>query len=127
MSSIVVYLIAICITLPIPMTVIVYWLTRKITNNKKRSLHVTVNTTTLFYILAVHFTLQTIFEQSFLLYILLLLLCLLSLFVYLQWKYREEVKIRRAWKGFWRFTFLLFSFAYVLLTLYGLTVRVLAL
>lgn len=82
---------------------------------------------TLIYILAVHVTLLVIFNQSFLWYIFILLILLLSMFVILQWKYQEEVHFRKVWKGFWRFNFLLFGFSYIGLTIYGLMDRILSL
>ncbi len=127
MSNILAYLLAAAITLPIPMTVIVYMLTRKVSRNKRKSLHVTVNSMTLLYILAVNATLGAIFGQSFFWYILIFLLVLLGMFVFLQWKYKEEIHFSKAWRGFWRFSFVLFAFIYIGLTLFGLTDRLLAL
>ncbi|MYL33038.1 DUF3397 family protein [Pontibacillus yanchengensis] len=127
MTQVVAYILAAIITLPIPMTFVIYFFARKILKNKKRSLHVTVNIMTFFYILAVNATIFVIFEQSWFSYIFILLIVLLSMFVVLQWKYKEEVVFKSAWKGFWRFSFLLFSFAYIGLTIYGLTDRLLSL
>lgn len=127
MSQVFAYVIAAAITLPIPMTIMVYMLTRKISRSKRISLHVTVNSMTLLYILAVNATLVAIFGQSFFWYIFIFLLTLLGMFVFLQWKYKEEIKFSKAWKGFWRFSFVLFAFVYIGLTLFGLTDRLLAL
>ncbi|KGX83764.1 DUF3397 domain-containing protein [Pontibacillus marinus] len=127
MSDLLAYLLAAAITLPIPMTIIVYMLTRKISRSKRMSLHVTVNSMTLLYILSVNATMGAIFDQSFFWYILIFLLVLLGMFVFLQWKYKDEIHFTKAWRGFWRFSFVLFAFAYIGLTLFGLTDRLLAL
>lgn len=127
MSAFFTYIIAFIITFPIPMTIAFYILMRKLTRNKRKTLHLTVNCMTLIYIFSVNATLAAIFEKTFIWYIFILLILLLGLFVFLHWKYKEEVHFTKAWKGFWRLSFLLFVFSHIGLTLYGLTDRLLAL
>lgn len=127
MSELVTYLVAFMLTFPIPLTIAFYVCTRKITRNKRKTLHLTVNSMTVIYIFSVNATLMTIFERTFIWYIFILLILLLGMFVYLHWKFKEEVHFRKAWKGFWRLSFLLFVFSHIGLTLYGLTDRLLTL
>lgn len=47
------------------------------------------------------------------------------IFVYVHWKVKEEIILRKVMKGFWRFNFIVFFLAYVILTVYGLIHRAL--
>ncbi|MCD5322581.1 MULTISPECIES: DUF3397 domain-containing protein [Pontibacillus] len=127
MNQVIAYLAAILITMPIPLTIIVYLIMRKTVKNKKKSLHMTVNSMTVIYVLAVPAALFVIFERSYISYVFILLLLLLSLFIYLQWKVRDEIEFRKAFKGFWRFSFLLFAGLHISLTIYGLANRLMTL
>lgn len=116
--------IATIVTLPILAIFLVYWITKIITRNKKKSLHLSVDFSTLFFIIAVHYLIINIWGKSFLWIILLLLIFIGMMFVFLQWKFNEEIIFKKVWKGFWRFNFLLFSLSYFLLVIYGLVLRV---
>lgn len=127
MNQMFAYLAAVLITLPVPLTIIVYMIMRKTVKNKKKSLHLTVNSMTLIYVFAVPAALFVIFERSYISYVFILLILLLSLFVFLQWKVKEEIVFKKAFKGFWRFSFLLFVSLHVSLTIYGLAYRLMTL
>ncbi|NSL50769.1 DUF3397 domain-containing protein [Calidifontibacillus erzurumensis] len=116
-------MIATIITIPIFAILIVYWVTRWITHSKKKSFHLSVDISTLFFITAVHYLIIAIWGQSFLWIILLLLIVIASVFVFLQWKMNNEIIFKKVWKGFWRFNFLVFSFGYFTLIIYGLFKR----
>ncbi|KGX93332.1 hypothetical protein N781_12750 [Pontibacillus halophilus JSM 076056 = DSM 19796] len=127
MNDVLAYLFAIVITMPIPTTLVVFFIARKFYRRGKPALRFAINTTVLVYILAVEVSLFVIFERSYFWYILLFLIVLLSMFVILQWKYKKDIYFMKAWKGFWRLSFFLFMMAYVGLTVYGVTERILAL
>lgn len=126
MKDIFANLVALFITLPIPIVIIVFFISAKFFGKKKKALHFTVNSTTLLFILAVHTSLYVIFDRSFFWLILIGLILMLSVSIFLQWKVRQEIQFQRAWRGFWRFNFLLFTLFYIGLTIYGLTNRLLA-
>ncbi|MBT2216946.1 DUF3397 family protein [Virgibacillus dakarensis] len=120
MLDIIIYSIAFIITAPILTTWVVYQFSVKIYRQKWRAFHTAVNWTTIWYILAVMTLMSVIFNNSFYGWIIVLLLCILSIIIVIQWKTRTEVDFKRAFKGFWRFTFLLFSLLYICLILIGL-------
>lgn len=115
--------VATIVTVPILVIFTVYWISRIVTKNKKKSLHLSVDISTLFFIIAVHFSIMVIWEKSVLWIILLLLIFIASIFVFLQWKINNEIIFKKVWKGFWRFNFLLFSFSYFSLIIFGLIQR----
>jgi hypothetical protein len=47
------------------------------------------------------------------------------IFVFVHWKVKEEIVLKKVMKGFWRFNFILFLLVYITLTLYGLIHRAL--
>ncbi|WP_017753620.1 DUF3397 domain-containing protein [Calidifontibacillus oryziterrae] len=115
--------IATMVTMPILAIFVVYWLSYIVTKDKKRSFRLSVDLSTVFFIIAVHYLVIIIWGNSYLWVILLLLIMIGMLFVFLQWKYNEEIIFRKVWKGFWRFNFLLFSLGYLSLVIYGLVLR----
>ncbi|SEH71059.1 Protein of unknown function [Halobacillus karajensis] len=124
MGDLLIYTIAILITLPIPFLVIFYLCARKWSKHKLKALHRTANFTAPVFILAVHVLLVVLFNRSFFPYIIIFLLFLLGLSMIAQYKLKEEVQLFRALKGFWRVSFLLFILVYVGLSAYGLLSRV---
>lgn len=115
--------IATIVTIPILAIFIVYWIARFVTQNKKKSFHISVDISTLFFILAVHFLIIVIWGKSLLWIILLLLILIATVFVFLQWKINNEIIFKKVWKGFWRFNFLLFTLSYFSLVIFGLFQR----
>ncbi|HHY74516.1 MAG TPA: DUF3397 domain-containing protein [Bacillus bacterium] len=115
--------VATIVTIPILVIFIVYWIARFLTKNNKKSLHISVDVSTLFFIIAVHYLISVIWGKSFLWIILLLLIFIAAVFVFLQWKINNEIIFKKVWKGFWRFSFLLFFFSYFSLVIYGLYQR----
>ena len=111
------------ITIPVIVIFIVYWIVRFITKSNKKSLHISVDISTLFFIMAVHYLIIVIWGKSLLWIILLLLIFVAAVFVFLQWKINNEIIFKKVWKGFWRFSFLLFSLSYFSLIIYGLFQR----
>ncbi|MGY0692286.1 DUF3397 domain-containing protein [Virgibacillus sp. FSP13] len=124
MFDIVVYFIAFLITVPIIATWIVYQISVKIHRQKWRAIHTAVNWTTILYILAVTGLFTVVFNHGFFGWILIFLMMALSIIIFLQWKTKMEVEFKRAFKEFWRFSFLLFSFLYLCLVLIGLIQQV---
>jgi hypothetical protein len=112
------------VTVPILALIMFYIIARFVTKNNKRSFHVAIDTSTFFFILAVHFLIIIIWEQSLLWVILTVLLAIATLMVLLHYKMKEEIHFFKVLKGFWRCNFLLFSFAYFCLAVFGVLKRV---
>ncbi|WP_053219772.1 DUF3397 family protein [Virgibacillus senegalensis] len=125
MIDLIVWLFAFCLTLPAVVSWLVYFIARKIRKNRLKALHVSVNYTTLLYILSVGVILHHLYETNYFGYIALFLLVLLSVFIIVQFKQRGEVLFRIAWRKYWRLNFLLFSLLYLLLVIYGVTASLL--
>lgn len=120
MKDVVIYGIALIITLPFLLTYILYFLHLKIYNHSLKSFHFAVNWTTIFYMLAVFMMLHMLFKQTFLSYILLLVLIILSIIIYRQWNQETEVSLGSAIKLMWRICFLFFLASYIFLIMIGI-------
>lgn len=124
MGNVLIYLMAITITMPIILTATVYFLSYKITNHKRKAFHLAVNWTTLFYILSTIHLLFIILGHYFIAIILGVILSILILVIVYQWRYKTEILIFQAIKLSWRIYFLLFFILYVLLILIGILQRI---
>lgn len=114
------YTVSIFITLPIFASILVYILSMLIERNKLKAIHKVVNWTTLFYIIAVTIMLTLIFDMGFTGIVVILLLAILTLIIFFQWKTKRDVEIKRAIKLLWRISFLLFFVLYGCLMLVGI-------
>ncbi|UOQ43142.1 DUF3397 domain-containing protein [Halobacillus salinarum] len=123
MSDFIIKVAALVITLPIPFLILFYFFARKWCRHKRKAVHYTATITAPIFILAVHVLLFVQFERSFFAYIIIMLLCILSFSIIIQYKLHEEVRLGRAFKGFFRFSFLLFLIVYSGLSLFGLIER----
>ncbi|MFC0271185.1 DUF3397 domain-containing protein [Metabacillus herbersteinensis] len=91
----------------------------KVKSKKKKFLW-TADLSTFIFIVAVHFQLITIFQRSFTLHIVFSLLILTLIFLYIDYKKANNVSWKRVTKRTWRFSFFLFIFGYLLLTIIGI-------
>lgn len=115
--------VAILITVPMIGYLAVFIISKQITGNHRRSVNLAIDFSTFLLVLSVHFLIVTIWGKSFLWLILVILIGLAAVFVWIHWKYKEEIIMPKVFKGFWRFNFLLFFSAYIILVLYGLFQR----
>jgi hypothetical protein len=116
-------LVAVLITVPIMGYLTVFIITKQITGNHRRSVNLAIDFSTILLVLSVHFLILTIWGKSFLWLILIILFGLAAVFVWIHWQYKEEIVLPKVFRGFWRFNFLLFSSAYIILVLFGLYKR----
>lgn len=116
-------LIAIIITVPMIGYLAVFIISKQVTGNHRRSVNLAIDFSTFLFVLSVHFLIVTIWEKSFLWLILLILFGIAAFFVFIHWKFKEEIVIPKVFKGYWRFNFLLFFSAYIILVLFGLYQR----
>lgn len=124
MSTIFAGFFATIVTVPILALFLFYVFARFMTKNNKRSFHLAIDFSTFFFILAVHFLSFIIWKQSFLWIILVVLVAIATIMVITQYKIKQEIHFKRVAKGFWRFNFLLFFFAYFCLAFFGLIKRI---
>ena len=115
--------VAILITVPMIGYLAVFIISKQITGNHRQSVNLAIDFSTFLLVLSVHFLIVTIWGKSFLWLILVVLFGLAAVFVWIHWKYKEEIIMPKVFKGFWRFNFLLFFSAYIILVVFGLFQR----
>ncbi|MEH7414206.1 DUF3397 domain-containing protein [Neobacillus drentensis] len=109
--------------IPIVGTILVFTIIKIFLKTTKRSLHRALDYTTILYIISVHFLIVTLWGKSLFWLIIVVMLLIAMVFILVHWKIKEDIIVKRVWKGFWRFNFILFFFAYFVLTFYGLVSR----
>ncbi|RBP95136.1 uncharacterized protein DUF3397 [Cytobacillus firmus] len=117
-------LIATLVTIPLLGYLAVFIISKQITKKHKRSVHIALDVSTLLFILAVHYLIIVIWDKSYLWMIVLSLLITAVTFIIMHWRIKQEINLRALFKGFWRFNFLLYFTAYIVLMLIGLVQRV---
>ena len=116
--------IAACIIMPIFVYMTVYILSKRMVSNTKKAVRLSADVTTIFLILAVHYAVIALFEHSYLWIIIIILILLATGILFIHYKVREEVDLKRVFTSFWRASFLLFSVSYLLLAVIGMTERI---
>ena len=117
-------IIATFVTIPLLGYIIVFVISKLVTKQHRISVRFAIDVTTLLLVLSVHYFIMTIWDRSLLWAILLLMIVIAIVFVITHWKLKHEIHFKKVFKGFWRFNFLLFSFVYIILLVYGLILRV---
>jgi hypothetical protein len=125
LSTILSSIISIFFTIPFLGFAIVFFITKLVTKNTRKSVHKALDYTTILFIISVHFLIVTIWGKSLFWIIILIMILIAMLFVFVHWNVKEEIILKKVMKGFWRFNFLLFLLAYITLTLYGFIHRAL--
>jgi predicted lysophospholipase L1 biosynthesis ABC-type transport system permease subunit len=123
MSTIFSSVLTIFFAIPVLGTILVYSIIKLFLKTTKKAIQKALDYTTILYVISVHFLIVTIWGKSFFWLIILVMLVMAMVFVFVHWKVKEEIIVKRVWKGFWRFNFILFSFTYFFLTFYGLVSR----
>ena len=124
MDNLLAGVIASCIIMPIIVYITVYFFSRRMLRNTKKAVRLSADVTTIFLILAVHYAVIALFEHSYLWIIIIILILLATGILFMHYKVREEVDLKRVFTSFWRASFLLFSVSYFLLALIGMTGRI---
>lgn len=112
------------VTMPIIGLIIIYIICKSVISNKKKSFLLTVDLSTILFIISVHFLILVIVGNSYLWLLIIILLLTAMIFVFIHWKVKQEIDTTKVFKGFWRFTFLLFVVSYFVLMVVGLIRRV---
>jgi hypothetical protein len=124
MLNIVSFLIATFITVPIVVYILIFMISKVLTKNHRRAVQLALDYSTIFFILSVHFLVLAIWGKSFLWAIFIFIFTCAIIFVIINWKLKGEIVISRCFKGFWRFCFLVFFILYLILTIYGVILRI---
>jgi hypothetical protein len=112
------------VTVPIIGYFVVFVIAKQMTKKHRKSVHIALDTTTILFILSVHYLIVTIWEFSLLWLILILMIAMAILSLLIQYKLNEEVDFKKVFRGFWRFNFLLFFSAYIILVCVGIFISV---
>ncbi|MFN7250949.1 MAG: DUF3397 domain-containing protein [Anaerobacillus sp.] len=124
MSDAIAWVVATFVTLPIFAFYLIYLVSVKTTKNKRKSIKLAVDTSAILFIIAVYFISYEIWSQSLLWLIITLIIVVAMIFTIIHWKVSEDIQLDKLLKGFWRFNFLLFVFMYLILSFYGLVIRI---
>jgi hypothetical protein len=124
MLTVVSSFIATFITVPILVYILIFVISKLLTKNHRRAVQFALDYSTVFFILSVHFLVLAIWGKSFLWAIFIFIITCAIIFVIINWKLKGEIVFSRCFKGFWRFSFLVFFIAYLVLTIYGLIQRI---
>ncbi|MBM7659467.1 hypothetical protein JOC85_000234 [Bacillus mesophilus] len=124
MTSLLAWIFATIITVPLLGFVLVFSILRLVVDQKRRAFHYSIDITTLLLIISVYFLGQVVFGISLFAHILIFTLVLAIIFVFINWKINEEVKINKVIKGVWRCNFLVFLVIYLVFIVYGIVERV---
>jgi hypothetical protein len=112
------------ITAPILIYIIIFVISKLVIKNHRKAVQSAIDYSTVFFILSVHFLVLAIWGKSFLWAIFIFLFTCAIIFVIINWRLKGEIVFYRVFKGFWRFCFLVFFIAYLVLTVYGVIERV---
>jgi hypothetical protein len=126
MLSVVSSLIATFVTVPILFYILVFVISKLVTKNHRKAVQAALDFSTIFFILSVHYIVLAIWGKSFLWAIFIFIFTCAIIFVIINWKLKGEIDFSRCFKGFWRFCFLVFFLAYLVLTIYGVIERVIS-
>jgi hypothetical protein len=117
-------LISIILTVPIFFFVLLVVLAKQWMKSGMKATKFASDITTIIFILSVTFALHVIFRSSFLAWVIIILIILLSINILLVWKKEGEVIFRIAFIRFWRMSFILFLCLYSLTVFLGIFQRI---
>ncbi|WP_462409177.1 DUF3397 domain-containing protein [Neobacillus sp. Marseille-QA0830] len=125
MSAFLAAILSVLFTMPFLGFFLVLFIFQLATKNIRKSIHKALDYSTILFIIAVYFLMETIWHRSFTWLIFLIMIVTAMVLVIMNWKVKQEITFKRVWKGFWRFNFILFFTAYIALTVFGLIYRAL--
>jgi hypothetical protein len=114
---------AVFITLPLAAYIILFIGTKMITKNHRRSVRISMDISTVFFIFSVSYLIHAIWGQFLIWLILIVMIGLAALVVVVHYKVKQEIDIHKVLRGFWRLNFAFFFCAYLLLMMVGLAIR----
>ncbi|WP_141431293.1 DUF3397 domain-containing protein [Bacillus sp. 03113] len=124
MLSVLSAFVATIVTVPILGYLFIFIVCKQVTKNHRLSVKVSVDATTILFIISVHFLIVAIWNKSFLWLIILFMLTIAIIMVIIHWKVKHEINFPQVFRGIWRINFIVFFTAYVILLFYGLIYRI---
>jgi hypothetical protein len=124
LSSAVAWLLATLITLPLLAFYLMYIITVKTIKNKKIAIKRSVDLSTILFIVAVYFIAYEIWSISLFWFVLITIISVAIIFTIIHWKYSNDIHLSKLLKGIWRLNFILFFLVYIILSIYGLLLRI---
>ncbi|MEH7222456.1 DUF3397 domain-containing protein [Bacillus sp. JJ1566] len=112
------------VTIPLLGFILVYLISRFIMKNNRKSFFLSVDVTTVFFLIAVHYLLLLIIGKSMLWLIILILIVTILFISYITWRKSHEIETVKVLRKSWRFVFLASTVVYFLLLLIGLVQRI---
>ncbi|MDF1506690.1 DUF3397 domain-containing protein [Robertmurraya sp. DFI.2.37] len=120
MSNVFSNVVAALVTIPILGYIIIFVICKQVTKQHRRAVQMALDGSTLLFIISVHYLIMNIWNKSFLWLILILILLIGVAVVLLHWKIKQEIDYQKVFRGFWRFNFLVFFSAYMILLIIGI-------
>ncbi|MFS0782407.1 DUF3397 domain-containing protein [Bacillus sp. 1P06AnD] len=120
MGTVLSWIIATLVTLPVLGYLLVFVSTKQITKNHRSAVDLAMNSSAFLFILSVYFLIKTIWNISFFWFILLTIILISMIVVSVHLKVRQEIVFSRIAKGIWRINALVFMCAYVILIIIGI-------
>lgn len=113
------YIVSFSVTFPFIITFLIYIVSKRVTSNKIKALHKSVDLSTLFYVISTYFLMNKYVNFPLLSIIIVLLLIILSLIIIYQRRKYNDIYIVKAIKIIWRTCFLLFAISYFSFSIFG--------
>ncbi|WP_067838864.1 DUF3397 family protein [Amphibacillus sediminis] len=110
MIQILTYLLAVSVTFPIIVTLIIYGVRKMITGNNKRAIHESMQFSAIFYLILFFIMFEQTFHFSIIGPVTLVLLIVFLILIIFQWKLVGDILIRRVCQLYWRALFLILFF-----------------
>ncbi|HLR64107.1 MAG TPA: DUF3397 domain-containing protein [Pseudogracilibacillus sp.] len=110
----------ILIWIPLPYMLITYYMVHTFSKNKWRAIHIAVDLSTVFYIIASAVIVKEMFEITTIGYILVALLIMLAIVLIKQWKDDTEVVLLKGFRLLMRICFIPVFIIYIGLIIYKL-------
>ncbi|WP_409305322.1 DUF3397 domain-containing protein [Peribacillus sp. SCS-155] len=111
------------ITVPIAAYILLFIAAKVLTKNHRRSVRLSMDISTIFFILSVYYLIHAIWGHFLIWVILLVMIAIAATVVIVHYKIKQEIDIRRVLKGFWRLNFAFFLCAYFVLLFIGMVWR----
>lgn len=112
------------ITIPMLGYLLFFVIAKQITKNHQRAVRLSMDISTLLFIVSVHYLILAIWGESLFWLLLLIMIALAVLVVIVHYQVKGEIVIHKVAKGFWRINFAFFCCAYFVLVLCGIVYRV---
>ncbi len=108
----------ILIVVPVFLTYVIYFIMYKLTKSKWKAIHLSVQSTALFYVVASILLVDSLFQLKTMSYIIIFHLFLLAIILIRQRYSQTEIILYDGIRLLFRLSFLIFSISYMILILY---------